>query len=280
MNLNGFTYTTLDYVKFLLGADFNGDDDQIWNAIKSASALVTGRTLRYFVPYVYTARFNESHIYDSITLMPRADLLELTAVTNGEGTVIDIADCILYPEEEDPKRLIQLSDGEWEFTNLHSRIIVTGVWGFTRNYARAWGNSLDTLAAAVISATATAITVNNADGLDDRAETRFQVGDYLLIGTEQMQVRDIDTDTNVLTVLRGVNGTTAATHLISAAISVWRQNEDVRWATSQIAVWMYKNKDTQNEVFQTPGGEVRVGGLSPQIWEAVDQFRLEKRRES
>lgn len=280
MNFNGFTYATLDYVKFLLGTSSDAEDEDIWNIIKSASALVTGRTLRYFVPYVYSAKLNESHVYDNATLILRSDLLGLTTITNGDGSAVDIDDTELYPQDVDPKRMIILTSGEWTFTNIHSRVVVDGIWGFTKNYATAWGNSLDELATAVISTTATTITVNDADGLDDRAETRFQVGDYLLIDDEQMQVRSVDVDDNLLTVLRGVNGTTAATHLISRPISAWRQNEDVRWATSQIAVWMYKNKDTQNEVFQTPGGEVRVGGLSPQIWEAVDQFRLEKRRES
>jgi hypothetical protein len=260
-NIDGFTYTTLDYVKFLLGADFTGDDDQIWHVVKGASALISGRVGRYFVPFIY-----------SVTLMLRGDLLELTAVINGDGTAIDPADCDLYPQDADPKREIVITDGEWSFPAIQSRTVITGIWGYTRNYEKAWGNSLDMLAAAVIDETATEITVT-----DDRAETRFEVGDYLLINDEQMQVRGIDAEDNILTVIRGVNGTTAATHLIDEPIAVWRQNESIRWAASQIAVWMYKNKDTANEVFSVPGGDVRVGGLSPQIWEAVDQFRLEKR---
>lgn len=277
---SGFTYTTLDYVKFLIGATSDSEDAQVWNIIRNASTLVTGYAARIFIPYGYVARCDETHVYDLNTLHLRDDVLAVSAIMNGNGIAIGGADFTLLPEADDPKRTVLLTSADWAFTNIHSRIVITGTFGFSSNYARAWGNSLDDLRTAIIDVDEEVIAVDDPDGLDDRVEIRFQIGDYLLIDSEQMQVRDKDATANTLTVIRGVNNTTRALHNISTPIYVWRQNEDVRFATAQIAVWLYKNKDTVNQLYTVPGGEERVGGLSNDIWEALDQFKLEPRRVS
>lgn len=282
---SGFTYSTTEFIKFTLGADFNTDDEDIWRIHKNASTLVTGYTGRIFVPYLHTMRCNESHIYDFKTLHLRNDLLAATLVTNGDGAVIDETDYTLLPEDTDPKCSVELDADDWTFPTLQSRATIVGIFGYSDNYAKAWGVSGDAIKTEVTEAVEAVIEVNDVDGLDDRYETRFEIGDYLLVSTDDgdeiMQVRDIDVDDNTLTVIRGANGTTPlATIAAATEIFVWRQNEDVKWATTHIAVWLYKNKDTVNQVFTVPGGEERVGGIAKEVWERLDKFKYEMRRES
>jgi len=119
------------------------------------------------------------------------------------------------------------------------------------DYARAWGNSLDTVQNNPLSSSATTLTVTDSDGFDDRYLPRFEILDYLLIESEQLQVVDMpDAVSNTLTVLRGVNGTTAASHAQNTPIYVYRQTEDVRFAVREIVKWMYERRDTVNRGVQ------------------------------
>lgn len=80
-----------------------------------------------------------------------------------------------------------------------------------------WGNSFlaptsSTLGAAVTSTSAGTITVASGDG------AKFQVNDVLSIDSERLWVTGISAD--VLTVSRGFQGTTAATHSNAATVDI------------------------------------------------------------
>jgi hypothetical protein len=78
-------------------------------------------------------------------------------------------------------------------------------WGSPDPYA-------DTITEAIGTTDGTSITVANAD--------YYQVTDVILIDSEELRVTAVNTDTNVLTVVRGHAGTTAATHLDNAAVYI------------------------------------------------------------
>lgn len=65
-------------------------------------------------------------------------------------------------------------------------------------------------------------------GFDVDDGTEFSAGQTILVDSEQMYISSITT--NTLTVLRGVNGTTAATHADNAAISIIEYPDPVREA--------------------------------------------------
>jgi hypothetical protein len=72
-------------------------------------------------------------------------------------------------------------------------------------------DSLDTLQDVSLSASATSITVSESNGYDSFGrEYRFQAGHVIRINSEYLYVSKVDYDNNKLTVVRGVNGSTAS----------------------------------------------------------------------
>lgn len=106
--------------------------------------------------------------------------------------------------------------GAWPMPPRSIRI--TGMWGFSYEL-----QAVGTLGAAVTTTSATSLTLTAGHGV--------QAGDTLVIGTEQMWCSAITS--NTVTVTRGVNGTTAATHLINAAVSIRRYPRDVEMAVAE-----------------------------------------------
>jgi hypothetical protein len=106
-------------------------------------------------------------------------------------------------------------------------IKVTGIWGIHNNYSGAWVKYDDL--AADINASVTSLTVADSDGADPWGFTpRFSPGSFLRIGTEYILVTAVNNTTNVLTVRRGVNGSTAAAHSTNDDVEVWQVEEPIR----------------------------------------------------
>ena len=103
------------------------------------------------------------------------------------------------------------------FAPGQARYELAGVWGY-RNLQEPSGSLLS---GAVADTTTTAVTVD--DGTD------VAVGQTVLIDSEQMLVKAISG--NSLTVARGLNGTTAATHTDNTAVSILRWPAPVERAT-------------------------------------------------
>jgi hypothetical protein len=105
-------------------------------------------------------------------------------------------------------------------SSFSSKAEFAGIWGYHQNYAQAW-KAIGTLQSALndsaTSFVATALTVGS-----------FEVYQYLKIDSEFLLVTDIVTDSPyTITVERGVRGTTAASHLISASIAAYQQMPEV-----------------------------------------------------
>jgi hypothetical protein len=120
---------------------------------------------------------------------------------------------------------------------------IAGSWGFYQ-----YPSALDTLSVAITSASATTLTATNG--------ALWSPGMTVLIGSEQMHVQSVSG--NTITVTRGVNGTTAATALISAAVQAYTYpvaNE----AALLMASLLFRRKDTPFGVMGSPElGYVRV----------------------
>jgi len=124
-------YTTLDQVKQYLriNAGETFDDDLINACIARSQAYIDGETHRTFESFVATRLYNaEKDVPCSTQLSLDYDLLEATAITNGNGEAIDMAE----PTNNSPKYMILLKSGSWTWTGTPiDAISVTGTWGYS-----------------------------------------------------------------------------------------------------------------------------------------------------
>ncbi len=246
-----YTIATLTQIRQRLGLSSSdtADDARLLVALQSASLQIERLANRRFCPRVATVE-HHVNIFDAAELLLDDDLLELTALTNGDGSVISPNDIVTIPDSggDSPISIIRLVNGAafvWDETPIRA-IQVTGKWGWHNRWSQAWRNSADTVQNNPLSSSATTVTVADADGADAENESpRFQVGQLIRIENEYLRVLVVNTATNVLTVQRGVNGTTAAAHNQGTAISVYQPPQDVLMLALRWAVWLYKEPDNR-----------------------------------
>ena len=139
------------------------------------------------------------------------DLLELLALTNGDGASLDPAQVTRFPAGEGPYSALVLAPGTpATFTYAASTvqaIAVRGIWGWHDAWPEAWRSSGDTLQATVDedAALLSVAEVTGTDGLG--LAPRFQVGQLLRLGEEYAHVVAVDAEADTLSVIRGVRGT-------------------------------------------------------------------------
>jgi hypothetical protein len=85
--------------------------------------------------------------------------------------------------------------------------------------------------------------------------SNFAVGQLLAIEDEYVQVQGVAGE--ALTVMRGANGTTPASHALNSPIQIYQPPEDIRQACLRVANWLYKQKDA--------GFVQAAGGLRGQV---------------
>ena len=73
--------------------------------------------------------------------------------------------------------------------------------------------------------------------------TNLSAGNIILIDTEQIYIYSIAS--LVITIERGVNGTTAATHSDNAPIYIYQYPADIRQACIDLSVALYQNRSKQ-----------------------------------
>jgi hypothetical protein len=137
---------------------------------------------------------------------------------------------------------------------------VVGVLGWHADYAAAWELSGDSVQdGSGISASATTVTVADADGVDARGETpRFSVGDLLRAESEYLTVAGVNTTTNALTVNRAAAGSTAASHAKNTLLYKFRPDDAACYATIvQAARWFKRGQ----QAFADAGASAELGQL-------------------
>lgn len=117
-------------------------------------------------------------------------------------------------------------------------VSITGIWGYRTRYTNEAWVKYDDLQAGITDS-ATTLTVADADGLDPFGLTpRFSLGQLIRIGTEYLEVTAVNTSTNVLTVRRGVQGSTAAAHSNGDDVDSWVFEDEVRRVIERQAAMM------------------------------------------
>ena len=263
--------TTLDAAKQQLQIDssITVDDDLLRFLLDAASGMIARYTGRHFVPVRATRTYDAlgDHI-TATTLDLWADLLEASTVTNGDGAEVQVDRCILHEQNSYPRWQIELVDTRWTYSrHPQGAIAIDGIWGYHADYANAWIDTLDAVQAGGIDASATSIDVGNAGGTDARHRTRFAVGQVLRIDDEFLEVAEIDTSTDKLTVLRGVLGTTAATHDAGTQIASWAPPPEIEQVCISLVAWLYRTAEKPGERYTF------LNGTSVQINDAPVHIR-------
>jgi len=169
-------------------------------------------------------------------------LLSITSVTLGDGTsLVENTDYRLYPRGQSPAialRLINTSLSWTSRTDNTSEIEIVGIWGWHSDYDNAWVSSGDEVKDDPnISATATEITVADVTAADGWGLTpRFSPGQFIRIEDEYLSIVSVDIGNKKLTVVRGIRGSTAASHVLDTPIDTFKpDNAIVRAAQKQAA---------------------------------------------
>jgi hypothetical protein len=188
----------------------------------------TGRQFYGRVATQYHAWTGNAAVHDRRWLVLYQDLAAVSAVDvddDGDGvyelSLVEGTDYIAGPENRLPDRPISalylLPTGTqltWWPTARRS-VRITGTWGYS-----AETEATGTLLNGAINSSQTSITVDDGSAVD--------VGETIVIDAEQCAVEDIAT--NTLVVVRGINGTTAASHADNAVVSRRRYPRDIEEA--------------------------------------------------
>lgn len=226
--------------------------------LKSASRYLDTQSGRRFNPYIETRYFSVPSIddVDPRLLKLDDDLLEVISVTNGDGTVIPSTEYSLRPRNTSPKAAVRLIDNSTYYWasdgagDTHDVIAVYGVWGCHNRYSQAW--LLGTTAAEAMDATET--------GYDVTDGTPFVSGNLIRFDNELGFV--VSKSSNTLTITRGENYSTAATHLTGINVYIWQAMDEAKQAVLEIANQARNRRfgsSTSNTVTVTGAGVV----LSP-----------------
>ena len=268
-------YATYDEIKDALadsiGSSTTKYDAELRRCANQASRLIDRLTGRTFWPQ-YATRY--PHSEGSESLHVDGDLLEVYTVSMSDDYGISytaLATTDYYSiggrqlrYDETPIYRLDInqntdSDYSYWYTGQKS-IKLIGWWGWHDDYAHAWESSLDTVEDAALTAVATTVTVNDADGADLWGLTpRFQAGQLIRVESEYMLITVVTASTtNTLTVLRGQCGTTAATHAADTAIYIYQPPEIVKESVIAMAVRAFKRAQA---AYQDVGGVVELGTL-------------------
>lgn len=271
-------YCTLADVKNELLAENTTDDAKVMRLIRQYSSRIDRqfkqRNASLFVPTLEARTIDLSP--DNInswagTLFLRtpqngiSPLLALSGVGIGTQSLIVGTNVQTYPTPTAPYYQLQLMGNCSNTWYTYAQCFptrglpyasVTGIWGYNADYANAW-LAVDTLSAAIASTTTTTFTVSDVAGDNPYGEApRISAGNVVQIDSEWMNVIATDDLTNTVTVVRGVNGSTAATHLISAPVSVWQTDESIRRAVTRQVAFMYARQGAYDNVRITDIGTV------------------------
>jgi hypothetical protein len=240
-----YTLTTLYQLREHLGlaAADTADDARLLNALQAAASQIERAAGRRFCPRRAALQHNFT---TSLELLLDDDLLELISLTNGDGSSLNINEVIPVPDEP-PFSLLRLTGGSaftWNTSPLQA-ITLTGLWGWHDRPADMWRSTGDTVQNNPLSSATTTLTVVDADGADSEGQSpRFQIGHMLKIDSEYLRVTAVNTATNMLTVLRGVNGATAASHTLNTVIYAYQPPAELNALALRWAAWLYKEPDT------------------------------------
>jgi len=253
-------YCTLAEAKDELLAELSVDDDKlmrsIWQVSRRIDQIMGGRSGRpFFAPYAEARKFalDARHIDSQLNTLLLRGAPPLLSFSSALADTTDVtAVCEGYPSGDPFFRELRItSSGEWWYSygcdgDDPVYATITGVWGYHSDYTNAW-LAVDALAAG-IAANVTSLTVADVDGDDPNGlAPRISRGALLKIDSEFLLATATATATNIVTVKRGMLGTTAAAHLIAAPVYIYQVEEPIRRVTARQAGLMQARRGAYQE---------------------------------
>jgi len=225
--------------KLYAGISGTDDDSAISALIPVVSREIDALTHRFFYELSSTRYYD---FQDHWRLILDRDLLAVTTFTNGDDDVlVDGTDFYTYPLNGPPYRRLHIRTDtgtlfQWS-GSLQRALSLAGKWGYSTDYSNSWPDSGDTVQdVGGITAAVTSVTVVDA--------AVFATRQTIKVNDEQMLITDRDTTTEVLTVTRGINGTTAAAHANGDAISIWLVEGPITRAANGWVVFLLNYAET------------------------------------
>lgn len=127
-------YCTLTQVKAYINTVESGDDTKLSQYITQASRRIDIYCGRTFTANTATRLYDAIADVDGRTLYLDDDLLSVTSLYNGDGTVITSGQYVLEPANQTQKYAIKLRSSasiSWTYTtDPEQSIAVYGAWGF------------------------------------------------------------------------------------------------------------------------------------------------------
>lgn len=231
-------FTTVYGVKnlYLNSLTNTTDDGLLYSLVQQVTRQIRYETNRNFLPTIATKYYDYPGNGD---LLLDDDLVSVTSILNGDGTALTAGQYKLLPINATVKysivalssqiRWVCASDG-----SVLGVITVTGQWGWSLPSGDDWEVTGAALAAAITTTTATSATCTT--GIVHK-------GDFIKIDSEWLYVSAVSTGaSDTLTLIRGANGSTAATHLINAPISRWVVDPGIEMLARQCVAAYYKQR--------------------------------------
>jgi len=245
------------------------DDTTLLRKLVNSSRWVDNYCKRRFYVKIETRYFTA--LRSAGMLLP--DLLSITTLktdADGDRTYEDswaATDYDLLPFNAWPKWEIgRTPDGDYSFpANVARGIEIAGSWGYGNGESATPYEDSTTTTNEELDASETTVTVTSGAVL--------AVGQTILVESEQMYVTA--KSTNDLTVVRGVNGTTAATHATSKTVYVYRYPGPIQEACLIQASRLFRRKDAPFGMVGSPemGYSAIIGRLDPDIALAINDYR-------
>ena len=265
-------YADLDTLKSAAVLNLTGSafDSRLLALLEDVSRWIDAHCNGHF--YVLTA----SRRFDGTggTQLGIPDLVSLTTLGSDEDqdrvfeTTWSSSDYLLYPLNAEPQQpwgrpysrlLVDVVAGSRaSFPSGPSTVEIAGRWGFREETQ---DSGADINEGATFSASDTLLTVT--DG------TRFATAQTVLIDAEQLYITAISG--NNLTVSRGSNGTTAATHADGADISIFRYPGPVVEACLHRTSRLWRSRDPGEARGNT--GRTDLPGVDPDVQRLLSSYR-------
>jgi hypothetical protein len=186
-----------------------------------------------FGPRIGTNRYDGTgdaklQLHDDLLTLTSVDVLDGTGGTS--RTFTDEDDFYKQPYDTSPyRRLLLHGEGTYSIWTPGKRVVsIPGSWGYqsvTEDAGTTLNEEVD----------------DSETDVDVASGAAIAIGQTLLIDSEQMYVKSIST--NTLTIERGANGTTAATHSNGASIDRYLYPDDVEDATLLVAQRRWRSKE-------------------------------------
>ncbi len=229
------------------------------NLIPQVSTWIGDYTGRSFAPYIrtidmYQQDFATQKTWSRNALYLPDDLISVTSIVFSDETLT--ADQYRLDGYGAPYQRIRFNNVTFDM-GFDSTISIAGRWGYSEVYNPTTYNSAGSL-----TDSATSLSVSDA--------SLFDTYQYIKIDSELMLITARNETTDVLTIVRGVLGTTATSHLTAQPIYRLMIDESVRLVATRMVAWLYQKRTDVGDVVQLADGAVIISQAPPIIKQVLN----------